>query len=52
MVVRAKTLPNDPARDPAGHVSEAKPNARPRAGVTSFTREYMDYFAPLLEETA
>ena len=52
MVVRAKTLPSDPARRPAGHVSEAKPNDAPRAGVTSFTREYMDYFAPLLEETS
>lgn len=52
MVVRAKTLPSDPAREMAGPVSPAKPNEAPRAGVTSFTREYMDYFAPLLEETA
>lgn len=50
MVVRAKTLPSDPARATAGLVSRAKPNEMPRSGVTSFTREYMDYFAALLEE--
>jgi len=52
MVVRAKTLPSDPARETAGHVSRAKPNEVPRGVVTSFTREYMDYYAPLFEETA
>lgn len=52
MVVRAKTLPNVPAREPAGPVSRAKPNEIPRGVVTSFTREYMDYYAALLEGTA
>ncbi len=52
MVVRAKTLPSDPARTTAGPVSRAKPNEIPRHGVTSYTREYMDYYAPLLEESA
>lgn len=52
MVVRAKTLPNDAARETAGAVSRAKPNETPRRFVTSFMREYMEYYAPLLEETA
>ena len=52
MVVRAKTLPSVAAREEAGPVSRAKPNEMPRGVVTSFTREYMDYFAPLLDETA
>ena len=52
MVVRAKTLPSDPARVTAGPVSRAKPNEIPRGAVTSFTREYMDYYAALLEGTA
>jgi hypothetical protein len=52
MVVRAKTLPNETARETADPVSRAKPNEIPRAGVTSYTREYMEYFAPLLDETA
>lgn len=52
MVVRAKTLPNEAAREEADRVSRAQPNAFPRHGVTSYTREYMEYFAPLLEEKA
>ncbi len=52
MVVRAKTLPSDPARETAGPVSRAKTNGIPRGPVTSFTREYMDYYAPLFEEPA
>ncbi len=52
MVVRAKTLPDEAARRQADPVSPAKPNEFPRHGVTSYTREYMDYFASLLEETA
>lgn len=51
MVVRAKTLPNDEARETAGQVSRAKRHAVPRGVVTSFTQEYMDYFAPLLDES-
>ena len=52
MVVRVETPQRPPARETAGHVSRAKPNEIPRGIVTSFTREYMDYFAPLLEGTA
>ncbi len=52
MVVRAKTLPRDEARETVGPVSRAKTNTIPPVGVTSFTREYMDYFAPLFEDPA
>lgn len=52
MVVRVETPQRPPARDTAGQVSPAKLNKVPRGVVTSFTREYMDYFAPLLEGPA
>ncbi len=52
MVVRVETPQRPPARETADHVSPAKRNQVPRGVVTSFTREYMDYFAPLLEGTA
>jgi len=52
MVVRAKTLPDEAARTSEGPVSRARPNEIPRHGVTSYTREYMEYYAPLLEESA
>jgi len=51
MVVRAETPQHPPARETAGHVSPAKRNQVPRGVVTSYTREYMDYYAPLLEGT-
>ncbi len=49
MVVRVRTPDSPPARQPAGSVSQARANVSPRAGVTSFSREYMEYWAPLLQ---
>lgn len=49
MVVRVKTPDDAPARQQAGPVSPARANAPPRAGATSFSREYMEYWAPLLQ---
>ncbi len=49
MVVRVKTPDSPPARQVAGSVSQALANAPPRAGATSFSREYMEYWAPLLQ---
>ena len=50
MVVRVETPPKVPARGSAGYVSEAPANGSPPSGVTSFSREYMEYWAPLLQE--
>lgn len=50
MVVTVETPRERTARKPAGRVSRAPANATPpRPDLTSFSREYMEYWAPLLQ---
>lgn len=50
MVVRVETPSNASARTTAGPVSRAPAIAMPRAGATSYSREYIEYWAPLLQD--
>jgi len=47
MVVRVETIPDAPARQTKGHVSEASANVHSRAKRSPFSREYFDYWVPL-----
>jgi len=51
MVVSVRTR-DVPARPAAGPVSGATANERPRATRRPFSREYLDYWAPLPEPEA
>ena len=52
MVVRAKSPTRESARTSAGPVSRAQPNEMPRDAVTSYSREYLDYWSHLSEDEA
>lgn len=51
MVVSVRTRGDAPAR-PAGPVSGATANEKPRAERRPFSREYLDYWAPIPEPEA
>ncbi len=52
MVVSVSTRSNAPARGTAGDVSEASANGNGRVERSPFSREYLDYWAPLPEAAA